>query len=162
MKKYAGLTILTVLMLALGSVKRVQAEIIPPYGEGEKGFQAVVLCDSLTVRRERSSSAKAVKTLRYGDTLAVQKPVDGWAECCLSDTVDASRAGWVNADYIMIDPAWCRTEKNTSVYAWNDTSAPKVALLSKNTTLPILKEDGEWLIVSLRGATGWIRRSDVE
>ena len=37
--------------------------------------------------------------------------------------------------------------------------APKVALLSKGTMLPILKDEGEWLIVSLRGATGWIYKS---
>jgi hypothetical protein len=37
--------------------------------------------------------------------------------------------------------------------------APKVALLSKGTMLPILKDEGEWLIVSLRGASGWIHKS---
>ena len=36
--------------------------------------------------------------------------------------------------------------------------APKVALLDKDTLLPILKDDGEWLVVSLRGATGWIHK----
>ena len=72
--------------------------------------------------------------------------------------MDAAPAGWVNAEYIAIDPSWYRTEEATPVYAWNDESAPKVALLDANTTLPILKEEGDWLIVSLRGATGWIRK----
>ena len=66
--------------------------------------------------------------------------------------------GWVNADYIAIDPARYRTEAETPVYAWNDTKAPKIGLLDKDTILPILKEEGDWLIVSLRGAVGWIRK----
>lgn len=47
-----------------------------------------------------------------------------------------------------------------AVYAWNDTAAPKVALLDKNTRLPILKEEGGWYLVSLRSAVGWIQRPD--
>ena len=44
------------------------------------------------------------------------------------------------------------------MYAWNDTAALKVALLDKDTTLPILKDCGDWLVVSLRGASGWIHK----
>ena len=136
-----------------------QADILPPHGEGQMGLQAVVLCDTLTVRQGRSASSSAVKTLQYGDKFIVGEVKDGWANCILSDDVDAGPSGWVNADYIAIDPAWYRTNEATPVYAWNDTSAPKVALLSKDTTLPILKDDGDWLVVSLRGASGWIRKN---
>ena len=83
---------------------------------------------------------------------------NGWAKIFVSDDVDAEPAGWVNAEYLAIDPAWYRTEGKTAVYAWNSTSALKVALLDKDTTLPILKDDGVWLVVGLRGATGWIRK----
>ena len=159
MKKNAWLTILTVMVLVLGCVCAAGAEIIPPYGEGQIGLEAVVLCESLTVRAEPRTDAKAVKTLQYGSRFSVQKTSDGWADCFASDAVDAGQTGWVNADYIIIDPAWYRTETKTPVYAWNDGSAPKVALLDEDTLLTILKEEGDWLIVSLRGATGWIRKS---
>ncbi len=132
--------------------------ILPPYGEGQIGLQAVVLCESLTVRQEPRASSRAVKTLHHGDYLTVYQQANGWAQCFLSDDVDAEPAGWVNSDYIIIDPAWCLTKEKTPVYAWNDTAAPKVALLDANTTLPILKVEGDWLIVSLRGATGWIHK----
>ena len=56
------------------------------------------------------------------------------------------------------ETSWYVTVKNTAVYAWNDTSAPKVALLDKGTRLPILKEESDWFVVSLRGATGWIHK----
>lgn len=156
MKKYRKLMILTALILMLGSVGTVQAEIIPPRGEGQIGLQAVVLCETLTVRKEPSASSQAVKTLHYGDIIIVQPETGGWAGCFLSDAVDGGRAGWVNEDYLAIDPAWYRTEEKTPVYAWNDTMAPRVALLDSGTTLPILKDGGDWLIVSLRGAAGWI------
>lgn len=164
MKKYAWRTILAVLILMLGSTGIGRAEILPPYGEGQIGLQAVVLCESLTVRQEPRVSSKAVQTLQYRDLIIVTEQLDGWAYCFLGDAEDAA-SGWVSADYIVVDPAWYRTEAETPVYAWNDTAAPKVALLGANTAWmdpdtfpPILKEEGEWLIVSLRGAAGWIHK----
>jgi len=157
MKKTVKLAILMALVLMIGSVGVVHAEIIPPYGEGQIGYQAEVLCEELTMRKEADASSKAVKTLKYGSLILVDKQVGGWAYCLDSDSEDAN-AGWVNAEYIVIDPAHYRTETKKPVYAWDDTQAPKVALLSANTTLPILKEEGDWLLVSLRGAVGWIRK----
>ena len=57
---------------------------------------------------------------------------------------------------IVINPARYVTEQKTTVFAWNDTAAPKVALLYKDTQFPIMKEDGDWYLVSLRGAVGCI------
>ncbi len=165
MKKSGWVIILAVLFLMLGSIGAVQAEILPPSGEGQIGLQAVVLCNELTVRRERSASSAAVTTLHYRDLIIVAEQADGWAFCFLGDAED-SGSGWVRADYIAVDPAWYVTESATPVYAWNDTSAPKVALLEANTVfmdpdtfLPILKDEGEWIIVSLRGAAGWIHKT---
>ena len=159
MRKRIWLAVLLSVILSCAGTARIRAEILPAQGEGQIGYQAVVLCESLTVRQERSASSKAVKTLHYGDTFAVQDNWDGWASCFTSDDVDAGQTGWVNSDYIIVNPTWYRTDDTTPVYAWNDTMAPKVALLSKGTVLPILKDEGEWLIVSLRGATGWIYKS---
>ena len=155
MKKHGWLLILTVLALVSGCFGTVQAEILPPHGEGQIGLQAVVLCESLTMRQEPRTDSKAVETLQYGDWPIVIKQSDGWAYCADGDSED-SNTGWINTDYIIIDPAWYRTDEATPVFAWNDTSAPKVALLDKGVTLPILKDEGYWLVVSLRGASGWI------
>ena len=157
MKKYTWRTVLIALILVLGTIASVHAEIIPAHGEGQIGLEAVVLCEELTLRVKPRTSAKAVKILKYQSLIIVTEELDGWAHVVLGDSED-SPSGWVKSDYLMIDPAWYRTEAKTSVYAWNDTSAPKVALLDKDTTLPILKEDGKWLVVSLRGAAGWIRK----
>ena len=162
MKKNTWLTLLTALILTLGALATAHAEILPAYGEGQIGLQAVVLCESLTVRCGPNTSSTAVRTLAYGAQIIVSRQENGWAECFLSDSVDAGPAGWVSTEYLAIDPAWYRTEAATPVYAWDDTAAPKVALLDRDTTLPILRNDGEWIIVSLRGATGWIRVGTAE
>ena len=157
MKKTGWLTILMALVLMIGSMGAASAAIIQPHGEGQIGWQSVVLCDELSVRVAPSGSASKVTTLKYGELPIVMQQSDGWAYVALGDSED-SLTGWVNADYIAIDPAWYVTESSTTVYAWNSTSAPKVALLKKGTSLPILRDDGDWLIVSLRGAVGWIRK----
>ncbi len=166
MKKYAWMTILTALILSLVCLGSVLAEIIPPCEPGQQiGYPAVVLCETLTLRESSSSSSKALATLNYGDRpIAVgadlpagAKEENGFVYCVLGDSED-SPAGWLNADYIIINPAWYVTEKATAVYAWNDSTAPKVALLDNGTRLPILREEGNWYLVSLRGAVGWIQK----
>jgi len=156
MKKVMGFVLMALLLMAIGTVGF--AEIIPAYGPGQIGYTAVVLCESLTIRQSPSSSSPAVGKLNYGARILVEPGNGGWGTCFLSDDVDAGPSGFVDEAYLAIDPAWYRTESSTAVYAWNSTSAPKVGLLSRNTTLPILKQEGGWLLVSLRGAVGWIRR----
>lgn len=166
MKKYGWLSMLTVLLLALACAGPASAAIIPPEEPGQQiGWQAVVLCETLTLRAKPSASSKAVETLRYGDLPIVvgadlpsgPKKENGFVYCALGDAVD-SPVGWINADYLFINPAWYVADQETAVLAWNDAAAPKVALLEKNTRLPILKEEDGWLLVSLRGAVGWIRK----
>ena len=114
MKKYGWLMILTALILASGCIGIVHAEIIPPLGPGQQiGYPAVVLCEKLTLRENPSSSSKAVQTLNYGDLPIVigadqpagAKEENGFVYCTLGDSED-SPCGWINADYIVINPAW--------------------------------------------------------
>ena len=166
MKKYGWLTVLTAMILVSGCMGVACAEIIPPSEPGQQiGYQAVVLCEKLTLREKPSSSSKAVQSLDYGDLPIVigadlpagPKKENGFVYCALGDSID-SPCGWLNADYIFINPAWYVTEKQTAVYAWNGSDAPRVALLDRGTRLPILKEEGNGYLVSLRGAAGWIRK----
>ena len=85
MKKHRLIAMLTALLLALGLAGAGQAEIIPAEGEGQIGLMAVVLCEKLTIRQEPASSARSVKTLRYGDRIIVQPQTGGWALCFLSE-----------------------------------------------------------------------------
>ena len=127
-------------MLALGCAGFAHAEIIPPDPWGTQiGYPCVVLCETLTLREGPSASSKAIQTLHYGDHLSVQ-PADasawktennGFVYCILGE-LEGSPCGWADSDYILFNPAWYVTETETPVYAWNDPSAPKVALLDKS------------------------------
>ena len=134
-----------------------KAEILPPHGEGQTGLQAVVLCDSLTLRKDRSVSSEAIQALPYGSLIMVQTVEEGWAHCVATE--GEGPAGWVKSDYLAIDPAWYVCDETIPVFAYGDTMAPKVALLSRGDKLPILKDEGDWLVVSLRGAAGWIYKT---
>ena len=158
--------ILAALILALGCIGAAQAEIIPPCEPGQQiGYPAVVLCEQLTLRESPAVSSKAVKSLSYGAIPIVVgadwpegvQVENGFVYCTLGDSED-SPCGWLLADYLFINPAWYVTEQSTTVYAWNDAGAPKIALLDQGTRLPILKEEGGWYLVSLRGAVGWIHQ----
>ncbi len=166
MKKHSWLMILTALMVMLGCTGTAFAKVIPPLDSAQQiGYPAVVLYEKLTLRKMPSSSSKAIQTLDYGDRPIVidadlpsgPKEENGFVYCTVDDS-EESPCGWIDAGYIIINPAWYVTEKKTTVYAWNDTTAPKIALLDKATRLPILKEEGDWYLVSLRGAVGWIHK----
>ena len=159
MKKRVWLTALTSLVLMLGGSVAANAEILPSSGFGQIGLTSVVLCDSLSLYQKPDTDSKLVEKLKYGDRVIVTDQSDGWARCVLGDSEDAE-SGWVKSDYIVIDPQWYMTEDSTTVYAWGDAKANKVGLLSKDTRLPILKNDDDWVVVSLRGASGWIRKTD--
>lgn len=124
---------------------------------GLSGRRAVVLCESLSICDERDG--RAIRKLSYGDTFITTEGWDGWADCSYSD---GSIRGWVRSDYIMVDPAYYVTDESTQVYAYGDTMAPRVALLAKGEKLPILHDAGEWYVVSLRGAAGWIRKAPAD
>ena len=162
MMKRSLIALLLALAVLAAAADACLAEIIPPQGEGQIGVQAVVLCEKLALRQERDTHSKSLKTLRYGDKMILTDIKDGWAQCFLSDAEGEGPAGYVGTEYLLIDPAWYKMDETTTVYAWNDTAAPKVALLNKGTTLPLLKDEGDWLIISLRGATGWIQKTEAD
>ncbi len=68
------------------------------------------------------------------------------------DDVDGSCAGWVNEDDLPIDPDGFSTRAQTPVHAWNDMAALRLARMDKDTLLPILKTEGNWLLAGLCGA----------
>jgi len=127
------------------------AAVEPAWGDNT----AVVLCETLSLCNAREG--KAIATLRYGDKLTVIESWDGWARCKIG-----GKEGWVRSDYLIVDPAWYVTDGQTAVYAYGDTFAPRVALLEKGAKLPVLLDSGEWLVVSLRGAAGWIRKTPAD
>ena len=156
MKKYLSLFICLLL-----SISCAQAQIVPPEGEvaswkgytGTAAKRAVVLCDTLTVRDQ--PGANAIDTLRRGDTFMTWEGFDGYVNAVYAD---GSKQGWVKQEYVVIDPAYYVTEKETPAYAWGDAdNALRVGLLSPGEKLPILYVTEDFYVVALRGASAWIK-----
>lgn len=159
MKKLGLFGICMLLALSLVSAAAL-GEITHPMGPGQLGFDAVVISKTVSIRPTQNANAKAVKKLNYGEHLAVMSLGNGWCECYLSDTEGLS--GYVLEDYLAVDPAYITTEEPTAVYAWQDRNAKKVGLLGRGETFPIIRMEGDWLLISLRGAAGWILRPSGE
>ena len=157
MKKRIIIPILASTVLMLCST--AHAEILPAHGFGQIGLSSRVLCENLSLYQEPDTDSRVVETLSNDDRIIVTDQSDGWARVVLGDSED-SPSGWVKSDYIVIDPEWYKTDDSTPVYAWGSTKANKIALLNEDITLPILKNDDEWVVVSLRGASGWIKKTD--
>jgi len=151
--KKVGICLFLVLSLisaaALGEIRQ-------PMGPGQLGFDAVIISKSISVRPSQNANAKAVKKMNYGEHMAVMSLGNGWCECYLSETEGVS--GYVLEDYILIDPAYITTEESTPVYAWQAQNAKRVGLLGRGETFPIIRMEGDWLLISLRGAAGWVLR----
>lgn len=121
------------------------------------GKRAVVLCESLTVCD--TPNGTPLDSLLYGESLIATEQCDGWIHGYYSD---GNRNGWVRADYLLVNPACHVADSQTPVYAYTDTAAPRVALLSAGTHLPVICDIGAWRIVSLRGAAGCILKSSAD
>ena len=148
--KKLGICLLAMLLTCSAAL----GEIIDPIGPGQMGYDAVVISKNVSVRPTQDANAKAVTRLSYGDRFAAVSLGNGWCECYLSETEGIS--GYVLEDYILIDPAYFVTEESTPVYAWQSRKAKRVGLLGRGETYPIIKTEENWILISLRGAAGWI------
>ncbi len=155
MKKHVWLSLLLVLVLTLGCLAAANAEILPPYGEGQIGLTAVAMGDKLEMRKDPKDDAEVVLTLEGGDLILVTGVEGDWARVVRSDSEDAP-AGWVRNDFILTDPSWFRAEGETLVHAWNDAAALKVWKLQKDDIVPVLKTEGDWALVLLGTGVGWV------
>ena len=148
--------LMVLLVLALATTGTALSEITYPMGEGQTGFDAVIISKNISVRAVQNANANAIKRMNFGEHLTVRPLGNGWCEVYLSETEGIS--GYVLDYYILIDPAYITLEESTPVYAWQAKNAKRVGLLVAGETYPIIKTDGNWFLISLRGAAGWIAR----
>lgn len=154
--------LLSFLLLFLLAAAPASAAVIPPQGidisfqsfSGISARPAVVLCESLSVCD--TPDGQLVHTLSYGESFLTYETADGWINCYYSD---GAQTGWVRSDYVLVDPAYYVTDAPTAVYAYDDPSAPRVALLPAGEQLPIICDTETFFVVSLRGAVGFILKT---
>ncbi len=118
---------------------------------------AFVLCESLSMRAEASTSAQVVCTLTYGDTFAVTGQSNEWLRASYTLADGSSLSGWVRGEYVLLDPQYFTSSGETPVYAYPGQDAPRVGLLSDGQRQPIIAYLEGYTVISLRGASGFVR-----
>ena len=136
----------------------LQAENTASWNAPEQyGF---VLCQTLSVRQEPDLSASIILTLQYSDICQIIEESASWYR--VGYTVNSqSITGWVKKDYVLTDFRYFVTDQETPVYAYPDTSAKRIALLEEGESVTIITEWGDFFVISLRGASGFIARTSV-
>lgn len=169
MKKW----LISLLLVLVLSVTAASATIIPPKGVDEDFYEAtgipcqpaVSLARSLSIMDERGDQGgKKVASLPYsGEDIPV---IENWGRYAKIYYDNGEKTGWIINEYLIFDPAWYVFDKSAAVYAYPDWSAPCVGWMSEGTELPIIIEKRyngqDWLCVSLRGAAGWVPKTDAD
>ena len=123
---------------------------------GLYAYDGYVLCDSLTLRSKPDINSKSLRSLKNGQKLLISMREGEWYHVYVSEHVE----GWVKSEYVLVNPPLYVTEAETPAYAYGSRFAPRVALLSKNETLPIIHTTEDYYIISLRGASAWVEKPE--
>jgi len=124
---------------------------------GIEAKRAEVLCRSLSALQEPNTRARKMKSFSAGQNFLTWESEDIWLNCFYSDGADPA---WVRNYYVLVDPHYYRTDNGTPVYAYGSTSAPRVGLTDTGDVYPIIMENDNWVVISIRGASGWIRKNN--
>ncbi len=163
MKRFCILVLAAVLMIS-----SAQATIVPSMGEQENQLgvfigvstPGYILCESLSVYDARGDQGgRKIGTLKYrgdGNVVAVLQSWDGWAEIGYED---GNSSAWVHNEYLLMNPDWYICDEAMAVYAYDDNMAPRIAWVEKGTKLAIIRDLGDWVQVSIRTATGYIKKT---
>ena len=117
-----------------------------------------VLCESLSIRQSPSSSAKAVATMAYGSSMTITDWEGDWMRVSWAKSANSTRyEGWVRSEYVLVDPPMYVSGGETPVYAYPGEESPRIGLLSKGDQHPIVARLDGYTVISLRGASGFIR-----
>lgn len=124
---------------------------------GIEAKRAEVLCKSLSALEAPNTRARKVKTFSAGQTFLTWQSEDIFLNCFYSYDHEPA---WVRDYYVLVDPHYYRTDSGTPVYAYGSTSAPRVGLTDTGDVYPIIMENDHWVVISIRGASGWIRKNN--
>lgn len=126
-------------------------------------YPGVVISQNVSLRESPSTGAKRLASIPNGSIFDLLDEQDGWYRVDYWDGKTAlPLEGWVLVDFVVRDPSFITTTESTFVYAVPDRSAKKVAQLTSGTQLVIIAEWGDFWVVNLRSASGFIYKKDVE
>lgn len=123
------------------------------YNGYDLGF---VLCETLSLRENPDATSKIIQTMTYGTYFTVIEESGSWYNVTYRDEEGLRYSGWVRKEYVLVNPDYFIPDGETPVYAMPSGSAKRVGLISGETRYPIIGEIDGFLVISLRGASGFV------
>lgn len=132
-----------------------------PAEEEWQGYDTgAVLCQTLSFREMPDSASARLDVLETGEKFVILAEKNGFYLACRRDeSGEKYETGWVNADYVAKNMGTLMTRATVHARAYGDESAPLVGEIKRGTRLNLIARVGEYYVVSLRGASGFIHES---
>ena len=122
----------------------------------------VVISQNVTLRQSPSTTAKQLARPANGAVLYILGVQGDWYHVRFYDAGNTQLEGYVRTHFVVENPAFVTTTKNTYVYAIPSRQSKMVGELVPGTQLVVIGEFGDFWVVNLRSASGFIHKSDIE
>lgn len=125
-------------------------------------YPGIVISQNVSLRAEPSTGATRLATISNGTVLDLLNEQNGWYQVAYYDGKSVMPLqGWVRNDYIVRNPSFITTTALTYVYAMPALDSKKVGQLVAGTQLVVIGEFGDFWVVNLRSASGFIYKRDI-
>lgn len=125
------------------------------YNGYDLGF---VLCESLSLRENPDAASDIIHTMSYGTYCTVLAESGSWYNVTYRNEEHLRYSGWVKKEYVLVNPDCFVPDGETPVYAMPCGGAKRVGLINGETSYPIIGEIDGFLVISLRGASGFVEK----
>ena len=126
-------------------------------------YPGIVISQNVSLRTDKSTGATRLASIPNGTVLDLLDEQNGWYYVNYWDTKTMTATqGWVLVDYIVRDPSFITTTKSTYVYSTPTRDSKKVGQLVSGTQLVVIGEYGDFWVVNLRSASGFIYKGDID
>lgn len=137
------------------AVTGINMSVFEDSNEEYNGYdQGFVLCETLSLRE--SPNAELLTTLGYGAYCTIIGEDGSWYHVIYRDERDRRYSGWVQKDYVLVNPSYFHPDGETPVYAVPSVDSKRIGLISEGTDYPIIGEYNGFWVISLRGASGFV------
>lgn len=130
-------------------------EVNEEYNGYDLGY---VLCEALSLRENPDAAATLIHTMPYGTYCTVLEESGSWYNVTYRNEVNTRYSGWVRKEYMLVNPDCFVPEGETPVYAMPSGSSKRIGLINSGTSYPIIGEMNGFLVISLRGASGFVAK----
>ena len=124
------------------------------YNGYDLGF---VLCEALSLRENPDATSKIIQTMTYGTYCTVIEENGSWYNVTYRDE-NLRYSGWVRKEYVLVNSDYFVPDGETPVYAMPSGSSKRVGLINSEARYPIIGEMNGFLVISLRGASGFVAK----